>query len=994
MEDHIKNIEFINNYLNNELSGEALEDFETRLQNEDTFSMLYEEHLAILEGIKRNSVKIEIQKAKQRYLRTKWPKYFGFGGLVIAIIAVCILLFNSEKNTLKKQLNFEADFKQEFKVGFDSIIEVKGEKGTVIRFNPKDLETKSTDSLSIELIELTSQQDLLLANAQTVSNGEWLISGGAFKIDIKQDETSLNLKESKTIDVTFPKTTDEGDMALFYGERDVKGDMQWDLINAELKSNPSVVLFKEGFVIDTVLTTRYGGVETFKSIYVIDTLGIVSLNQIKERFPKINLFDEKVDTLKIKQEYVSIIDSKTLEEDTWSWHGSYKVNSLDSVYNRKEVVIDSVLIDLENPVLSEAREIIGELTRQIKKDELRDSTHMSKPNYIKYRDSLGYKYKVDTIQNRVFSVLYKSVQLSKLGWINIDKFAPEEFKVNVKLNYNVNTAYHQIYLVDQNNNTILNIYDDNIDLPVNRSFYLLAIAQKDDNIYGFKKSVRFNEDSNFKIDYKKINQSQIKSILTLPTFKASSIASREKQKEIQRPFPVPQDVIKKPDTTAKTKEKTLVNDIEKQRDSSVFSYLKKAQSFKIAVQSDTIITCKEGTTLKIKANTFTKSNGALVTGKIDLNIAEYYKLSDILLANLSTKSDDKLLETGGMLFVEAIQGQEQLKVNPATPIEISFSKKKDDMQLFSGNWEGNSINWKLQNQSDTRDAEPMEISRIEQDIEVPFAIIEEPPIYPGCENLDKNQTKRCMADAIQKFVRTKFDSQIASKVGLVGRQRINIIFKIDRKGKIINVHSRARNSELEEEANRVISLLPKMQPGRQRGRTVTVPYSLPIIFQVEDSGTTNLASPSFSGGTADTVSVQKVEKKLSTKSKSEVTVNEVNNYIVSKSGLGWINCDRFLSYNNNVNYKLKIDDAEGSIRLSMVFKSRNVVLPSWRKWKLFDFRSIPKNQDIILIAIKKHDNKLYYDILETRTTENPNVDFNFKEVTVEGLKKVLEVIEW
>jgi protein TonB len=39
---------------------------------------------------------------------------------------------------------------------------------------------------------------------------------------------------------------------------------------------------------------------------------------------------------------------------------------------------------------------------------------------------------------------------------------------------------------------------------------------------------------------------------------------------------------------------------------------------------------------------------------------------------------------------------------------------------------------------------------------------------------------------------------------------------------------------LEKEAARVINLLPKMKPGKQRGKSVIVPYSLPIIFVVQD----------------------------------------------------------------------------------------------------------------------------------------------------------------
>jgi protein TonB len=50
----------------------------------------------------------------------------------------------------------------------------------------------------------------------------------------------------------------------------------------------------------------------------------------------------------------------------------------------------------------------------------------------------------------------------------------------------------------------------------------------------------------------------------------------------------------------------------------------------------------------------------------------------------------------------------------------------------------------------------------------------------------------------------------------------------------VGIRARAPHPGLEKEATRVIGLLPKMQPGKQRGKAVTVPYSLPIIFQVQD----------------------------------------------------------------------------------------------------------------------------------------------------------------
>ena len=130
--------------------------------------------------------------------------------------------------------------------------------------------------------------------------------------------------------------------------------------------------------------------------------------------------------------------------------------------------------------------------------------------------------------------------------------------------------------------------------------------------------------------------------------------------------------------------------------------------------------------------------------------------------------------------------------------------------------------------------EEVEVEEIEEDIEVPFAVIENVPIYPGCEKGNNDAKRKCMSDKINKFVQKKFNTDLAGDLGLTGRQRINVIFKIDKKGDVVGVRSRAPHPRLEKEAARVINLLPKMKPGKQRGKAVTVPYSLPIVFQVQD----------------------------------------------------------------------------------------------------------------------------------------------------------------
>ena len=129
-----------------------------------------------------------------------------------------------------------------------------------------------------------------------------------------------------------------------------------------------------------------------------------------------------------------------------------------------------------------------------------------------------------------------------------------------------------------------------------------------------------------------------------------------------------------------------------------------------------------------------------------------------------------------------------------------------------------------------------EIEEVEEEIaDVPFAVIENVPIYPGCENAGNNAAKKkCMSDKVMKFVQKKFNTELANDLGLEGRQRISVQFKIDRNGNVVNVRARAPHPRLEQEAIKVVKALPKMTPGRQRGKAVGVLYALPILFQVEN----------------------------------------------------------------------------------------------------------------------------------------------------------------
>jgi protein TonB len=195
---------------------------------------------------------------------------------------------------------------------------------------------------------------------------------------------------------------------------------------------------------------------------------------------------------------------------------------------------------------------------------------------------------------------------------------------------------------------------------------------------------------------------------------------------------------------------------------------------------------------------------------------------DIGMVNMDELDDEEIPIT------EQIQTPPPPPPPPAAPEVIEIVEDEEEIE------ETVIESTETDEEEEIVEIEEVEVEEVEEDIEVPFAVIENVPVFPGCESGNNDTKRKCMSDKITKFVQKKFNTDLAGDLGLTGRQRINVIFKIDKNGNVVGVRSRAPHPRLEKEAARVINLLPKMKPGKQRGKAVIVPYSLPIVFQVQD----------------------------------------------------------------------------------------------------------------------------------------------------------------
>ncbi|WP_400076379.1 energy transducer TonB [Winogradskyella sp. R77965] len=134
------------------------------------------------------------------------------------------------------------------------------------------------------------------------------------------------------------------------------------------------------------------------------------------------------------------------------------------------------------------------------------------------------------------------------------------------------------------------------------------------------------------------------------------------------------------------------------------------------------------------------------------------------------------------------------------------------------------------NKSET---EIIEVEEVNESVEVPFSVVEIVPTLKECADLETNKERKyCMTSFVNKHVGQNFNTKLADSLN-PGKKRIFVHFKIDKEGNVKDIKARAPSEALEEEVKRVLNMLPQFAPGKQKGKLVTVPYSLPIVFEVK-----------------------------------------------------------------------------------------------------------------------------------------------------------------
>lgn len=121
-----------------------------------------------------------------------------------------------------------------------------------------------------------------------------------------------------------------------------------------------------------------------------------------------------------------------------------------------------------------------------------------------------------------------------------------------------------------------------------------------------------------------------------------------------------------------------------------------SQFFEINSKNDTLIEARHGTKVVFQKQCFVDAKGNVITGEVKFELAEALTLDEMVFSNLTTTSNNQILETGGMIFINAYYKNNEVFINKEKPIyiEIPTNDFKPKMMKYKGvrDTQGN-MNW-------------------------------------------------------------------------------------------------------------------------------------------------------------------------------------------------------------------------------------------------------------------------------------------------------------
>lgn len=411
----------------------------------------------------------------------------------------------------------------------------------------------------------------------------------------------------------------------------------------------------------------------------------------------------------------------------------------------------------------------------------------------------------------------------------------------------------------------------------------------------------------------------------------------------------------------------------------------------INLTEENVIKSERGTIIGLPANCFMNDKGEHVADAI-LSITEALSYQDFLAEGLATISNGQMLESGGMLKIEALSSTgEKLSLDPNKPITISLPTafKEPGMTLFVSD---SGSDW--QNTSTPTIEAPSTFPPRPQFLNFTYPL----PVYKASA-----PPVRPMIRKRPKLPREIDDSKYELKFEwyeIVGRKK-----KIERmtaaKKKAYQRYDRSMGRyamKLEKfildslaQPEKHIAYQEAVTAWKSKNKADSLEY-IENVYKPRMAKREAILSEYYADYDARMVawrdSCQKIrDAQLAVAlSTGEWNIDLLRSYTFQSTNLGWINCDRFYSEPEIAKIQLKIQ-APKENQVFLVFENINSMLPCTEETIGYQSPKIPKKQDGMAIAYSVKKGQIMLD--QTELTGQSHLVLNPKPVSLNEFREAL-----
>lgn len=383
---------------------------------------------------------------------------------------------------------------------------------------------------------------------------------------------------------------------------------------------------------------------------------------------------------------------------------------------------------------------------------------------------------------------------------------------------------------------------------------------------------------------------------------------------------------------------------------------------------DTILSCEKGTVMAIPAYCFVKPNqpNYLIT----LTIRETIELSDMLLGNLNTMAGNELLETGGMVEINAadqLGAEIDLLADKSLTLYLPTDSIQPDFETFYGSRNQSAqetVNW---HQGDFGHDMPGW-----DYMGIPWAY------WGNCWNpgaeIQKCKFFFCRIGRIDESIKGGFNKS---------QRMMNQNFRDQQK------MARRGQRRMKSESCLVYTNRYKITPPD----TATF-LALNKDFMRNNNLKTVNETLEFMRKQQDSINAIRAEKMEVYQKRQDsiyalrAEVNQLSYNVLSVTKLGMINCDRFAGNGQPLIALSTTAPYAPNVDAKMIFTDIKSILSAYPDAQgNLSFANIPKGKKVWVVFLKVEDKQPYMSVQEIKTGKEKTLTPDFKAVTTDEIKR-------